>query len=62
MNLCHLPGAVKNAEAMSSLECKPRTRAGAAIRHLPQKKSGLRVSATGTVLVIPTLNAEEDGE
>ena len=62
MNLCRLPGAAKNAKAMSSLESKVITGAGAATRHLPQVKSDPRVSATRNVLAIPTINAETRGE
>ena len=62
MNLCHLPGAVKNAKATPSLECKALTRAGAATRHLRESVGDLRVSATKIVLVIQTINAEPRGE
>ena len=62
MNLYHLPGAAKNAKAISSLESKAFTGAGAATQHLPQVKSDLRVSATRNVPAIPTINVETRGE
>ena len=57
-----MPGAAKLAKAMPSLEYKLTSGVGAATRHLPRKKSEMRVSATKTVLVIPTSNAEDNGE
>ena len=57
-----MPGAANIAKGMPSLEYKLTSGAGAATRHLPQKKSEMRVSATRTVLVIQTINAEEYGE